>query len=148
MAVKMIATYQFQLFADYHQFYLEDENITQDDNEIWTAEACEKLLAIAPGRIAIGTARNMTVPVTVEIWDREPDEGRSDWDKINDCGIDIDSGKLVILGCTDYYPDAARIELPPGRYHARIYYGGLETLSNDGLDGDDHYKIVLWIEPS
>ena len=29
-------------------------------------------------------------------------------------------------------------------YRARIYYGDLNSLSDDGLDGDDHYKVALW----
>ena len=29
-------------------------------------------------------------------------------------------------------------------YRARIYYGGLNSLSEDGLEGDDHYRVVLW----
>ena len=33
----------------------------------------------------------------------------------------------------EYFPDAARIEPAPGSYRARIYYGGLSSLSQDGL---------------
>jgi len=25
-----------------------------------------------------------------------------------------------------------------------LYYGKLDTLINNGLDGDDHYRIDLW----
>jgi hypothetical protein len=58
--------------------------------------------------------------------------------------IQIDTGRLVIAGCTDYFPDAARIEVEPGTYNALIGYKGLGTLSEDGLDGDDSYHIFLW----
>jgi hypothetical protein len=61
-----------------------------------------------------------------------------------ECSIEIPSGKIVVAGCTDYFPDAARIPVKPGNYRARIYYGDLNSLSEDGLDGGDHYKIVLW----
>lgn len=88
----------------------------------------------------------MTVPVTIEIRDGAPDEPLGEWDQMNECSIEITSGRLVVAGCTDYFPDAARIELPPGHYRARILYGDLETLSGDRLDGDDHYKVVLWTE--
>jgi len=50
----------------------------------------------------------------------------------------------VGAGCTDYFPDAARIEFAPGSYRARIYHGSPSLLSEDALDGDDHYKVVLW----
>jgi len=84
------------------------------------------------------------VPVVVEVADEAPDDDASAWDHVNECSLDVSSGRLVIAGCTDYFPDAARIELPPRSYRARIYYGNLAALSADGLNGDDHYKIVLW----
>ena len=68
-----------------------------------------------------------------------------DWDQVNECDIDVPSGKIVVAGCTDYFPEAARIEVQPGHYRARIYYGNLNSLSHDGLDGDDQYKVVLWL---
>ena len=34
--------------------------------------------------------------------------------------------------------------MPAGDYAARISHGGLNTLSEDGLDGDDRYRIQLW----
>jgi hypothetical protein len=32
----------------------------------------------------------------------------------------------------------------PGVYRARVFYGKLASLSDDGLEGDDHYRIILW----
>jgi hypothetical protein len=86
----------------------------------------------------------MNVPVVVEITDSEPDADLSAWDHVNECSVEVSSGRVVIAGCTDYFPDAARIELVPGSYRARLYYGSLRSLSEDGLDGDDHYRVVLW----
>ena len=143
----MITTYKFDLFADYFQFYLKDEGADGDLSENWTPEAVDRLLALGHGIIGIGTVRNMIVPVTVEIHDTEPDETLDEWDLTNECSIEISSGKLVVAGCTDYLPDAARIELSPGHYRVRIFYDGLKTLSADGLDGEDHYKVVLWRQP-
>ena len=84
----------------------------------------------------------MNVPFVVEISDIEPDTDLSAWDHVNECTVEVPSGRVVIAGCTDYFPDAACIELAPGSYRARIYYGGLSSLSEDGLLGDDHYKLV------
>ena len=86
----------------------------------------------------------MNVRVVVEIAEGAPDEDLSDWDQVNECSLEAPSGRVVIAGCTDYFPDAARIELSPGSYRARIYYGKLNALSADDLDGDDHYRIILW----
>lgn len=137
--------FHYELFADYFQFYLQDEQAKGDLSNSWTSEAVERELALAPGTIGVGTARNMTVPVTVEVREHAPaKEDFSIWDQINECSIDVPSGSLVIAGCTDDFSDADRIPLSPGCYRARIYYGQLHDLSDDGLDGNDHYKIVLW----
>src|SRR5262245_31348180 len=137
--------YTYELFADYYQFYLQDEKAEGDLSDSWTKEATDNLLALAPGTIGVGTARNMDVPVTVQILDAAPtDKNFFEWDQVNECSIEAPSGSIVIAGCTDYFPDAARIPVEPGTYRARIYYGKLDALSEDGLEGNDHYKIVLW----
>lgn len=143
----MKRTLTFQIFADYYQFYLQDEPVQGNLGDSWTEEAVERLLAIAPGTVGIGTVRNMDVPVVVEIADERPDDDVADWDQVNECSLDVASGRIVIAGCTDYFPDAARILVPPGSYRVRAYYRGLESLSDDGLEGDDHYRLVLWPAP-
>ncbi len=136
--------HHFDLFADYHQFYLQDERVDGNLGDSWTQEATDRLLAMTDGTIGVGTVRNMTVPVDVEVLDAEPRDPFDEWDQINECSIDVKSGRIVVAGCTDYLPDAARIQVPPGMYRARIYYGKLDALSENGLEGEDHYRVVLW----
>jgi hypothetical protein len=68
----------------------------------------------------------------------------SAWDHVNECTIEVPPARVLIAGCTDYFPDTARIEPVPGSYRARPYYGSLSSLSEDCLDGDDYYRVVLW----
>jgi hypothetical protein len=138
---------KLELFADYFQFYILDEKVELDLGDNWTNEAVNKLLVSTNGVIAIGTVRNMTVPVTVKTFDSEPlflSDSENLIGKINECDLEITSGKIVIMGCTDYFPDAKRMELENGIYRARIYYGNLDKISEDGLDGDDFYEVHLW----
>jgi hypothetical protein len=65
-------SFEPSLFADHFQFYIQDEAATRNLSRIWDEEATARMLAIAPGTIGIGTARNMDVPVAVEIRDQEP----------------------------------------------------------------------------
>jgi len=136
--------YTYRLFADYFQFYLQDEAADGNLGEAWTDQAVEDLLALAPGTIGVGTVRNMEVLVTLEILSAPPALELDGWDQAVECDIDVPTGRLVIAGCTDYFPDAARIALEPGNYRVRIRYGGFDTLSEDGLAGDDRYDLVLW----
>jgi hypothetical protein len=143
----MARTFEYKLFADYHQFYLQDESVEGNLGDSWTPEAVARDLAVAPGTIGIGTVRNATVPVVVEITDSKPDDDLNRWDQVTECSIEVTSGRLVVAGCTDYFPDAARIDVPPGSYRARIYSGNLNSVSDDGLDCDDHYRVALWSAP-
>jgi len=136
--------FEYNLFADYFQFYLQDESAEGDLRDSWTEEAVARLLALAPGAVGVGTVRNVNVPVAVEVLDVEPDSDLDSWDHVTECSLEVATGRIVIAGCTDYFPDAARIEVEPGTYHARISYGSLDTLSEDGLDGNDHYRVQLW----
>ena len=145
----MIKLYRYNLFADYFQFYLQDEEVDGDLSDAWTEQAVNDLLAIAPGTIGVGTVRNMDVPVEVEVLQSAPSDSFDKWDQVHECDIEVKSGTIVIAGCTDYFPEAARIKVEPGSYRARVYYGKLDSLSEDGLDGDDHYRVALWLsDPS
>jgi hypothetical protein len=101
------------------------------------------MLALGPHAIGVRTAQNMTVPVSLRICDAGPDIGDADFERVNECTIEIQTGRLVVAGCTDYFPDAPRIEVSPGTYHAVIGYRGLNTVSENGLDGEDSYHIFL-----
>jgi hypothetical protein len=37
--------------------------------------------------------------------------------------------------------------LAPGSYRTRAYYGKLGELRDDGLDGNDHYRLDVWEAP-
>jgi hypothetical protein len=82
-----------------------------------------------------------------KIVDDNPDDDINSWDQATECSIEVTSGRLVVAGCTDYFPDAARIDISSGSYRARIYSGNLDSLSADGLNGDDYYRVVLWNAP-
>lgn len=136
-----------ELFADYFQFYIQDEEVEGNLSDSWTDHANRILLATTTGTIGVGTVRNMDVPVTLKLFETQPDylpDPGNTIGQINECDIEISSGKLVIAGCIDYFPDAKRISLENGIYRARIYYANLDTISEDGLEGDDYYEIHLW----
>jgi hypothetical protein len=137
--------HEFKLFADYSQFYLQDdEEGIGDLSEAWTPQASERLLAVAPGVVGIGTARNMTVPVVIEVLEHEPDADFDQWEHVVEGGLELKSGRLVVAGCTDYLPDAARVPVAAGKYRVRMCCRGLQTISANGLEGDDTYRVQLW----
>jgi hypothetical protein len=132
----------FELFADYYQFYLWDETISPDAPTEWDEVDVERRIKVAPHVVVVCPIRNMTVPVVIEIHDSEPSHDESQWDHIAECSLDLPSGKLQIHECTG--GSVARFLVSPGTYRVRAFYGALGTLRNNDLDGDDHYRIVLW----
>jgi len=144
-----VSRLELSIFADYFQFYVQDDVPVPgmvDFSDGWSPEAVDRQLAAVARAIAVGTSRNMTVPVTIEIASAPPDDDPTA-ELVTEASLDVESGRLVVLGCTDYAPNAARIEVVPGRYRARVFYYDQEKLSADKLDGDDRYRVVLWPAP-
>ena len=80
----------------------------------------------------------------MDILEHAPEDDFPEWDHVVEAGLDVASGRIVIAGCTDYFPDAKRVEVRPGSYRVRVSYGALDTLSEDGLSGDDRYRLQRW----
>jgi hypothetical protein len=147
-----MSQHNFNLFADYFQFYIQDESVGGSLADAWNEEAFNRMLAIAPGVVAVGTVRNTHVPVSIEILDSAPPLNLDDWDHVVECTILIKNSSIVVAGCTDYLPEAARVDIAPGIYRVRIGYAGLTTVSADILTGNDRYSLQFWpaaaIEPT
>ena len=144
MGLIFLKSYQLEIFADYNQVLLHDEAIEDDISESWSEKAYIQMVDVADGVVSLATARNLDVPIEVVVCGAEPSEDADSWDHVVQCGINLPSGRLIVRGVSDYLPSAKRIELMPGQYSAWLLYGGLDTLSDDGLEGDDHYKVLLW----
>ena len=137
-------TIELTIFADYHQFYLQDDDERFGNlSDAWTPEATERLIAVTEHVVGIGTVRNMNVPVRIEVGPQLPTLDRSQWDKVNRASLVCDTGRIVVAGCADYFPDAKRLSVSPGTYDVLVGYKDLGSLSEDGLEGADSYHIFL-----
>jgi len=136
---------EFEIFADYHMIFVQDNAMKDEYNDVdWSDEDLRDMLYIINSGFIIGTARSMTVPLTVNIHESEPVINQLEWDQIVACSIDLPSGVLSISGTSDYIEDHKKITLKPGAYNAVICYTGLGTISDDGLEGDDSYFLNIW----
>jgi hypothetical protein len=135
---------QYTVFADYFQFYVCDEAIETDTAAIWNEVTVSAMLATGPDLVAIGTARNIEVPVTLEVFEGEPALDLAEWDQVIDCDLAVTSGKLLLLGCTQSPDDAPKLPIAAGHYRARVAYANLASVSDDYLEGDDRYRVQLW----
>jgi len=137
--------FEFEVLAECQQFYVHDE---MADFELldWTRQASNRLLAVSPDAISVGTIRGPAfVPVVLELSDKAPGDDLNQWDQVNECSFKITSGHLVVgnVFCGGNRIEDRRIPVEPCAYRARIYYGNLASVTRDGI-GEDHYRVVLW----
>ena len=144
--VKVAQSYKLQVFADYHQFYLLDEQTNFVPPDDWEEQLVTRLLAVAPGIIGVGTVRNMSVPISIVVVEKRPENDGSAWNHIVEASLEVGSGEIVIMGSSDTQEEARHLQLDAGAYRVRVHYRGLASVSESGLVGDDYYHILLWPE--
>ncbi|TXN70472.1 hypothetical protein [Methylobacterium sp. WL6] len=137
-------TRRYRIFADYHQFYLWDHGVSPDAPTDYTEEDTLRRIKTVPYVVVVQPERDMEVPVEVEVTNHPACLDLDAWDHVVEASLDLPSGRLEIHECTGGSVDV--LTVTPGTYRVRAYHGGLGTLSEDRLDGDDHYRIVLWLD--
>ena len=135
--------YAGELFADYFQIYLRDED-HPDLPDDYTDESIARRLIAGPHAVIIHTARNMTVPVRVEWHESRPEPDLEGFQHVAEAAILCRSGRLVLAGLSDYEPSAPRLGMTAGAIGVRVGFAGLDTLDETGLEGEDAYLLQLW----
>jgi hypothetical protein len=135
--------FQGDLLADFFQIYLRDEAY-HDLPDDYTDEVIARRLMVGPYAVILHTARNMTVPIRIEWHGQRPTLDLDAYQHVVEACFDCPSGKLVLAGMTDYEPTAPRLSVKAGPLGVRASLSGLDTLSEDGLVGDDRYLVQLW----
>lgn len=139
------------VFADNFQFHLQDKKYECEYPESWNEEIMNGLFVAGTGIIGIGTVRDLDVEVAIEVHSAPLEEKQkeqlpdlSEWDHAVQCTLDLPSGQLMISGPTGDSDEAVVLELAPGHYGVRIFWGNLEDVDDVGFEGEDLYKIVMW----
>ena len=137
--------HRFNIFADYNHFLVHDSDSHYEQlADQWTQAAVANTFVQGDDYVAVGTARPMVVPVEVRVESSEPAIGPGQYDRVVYGTLSVPTGELVVAGPTDNGASGGRVSVQPGAYRVRVLYSGLETLSADGLDGDDSYVVQLW----
>ena len=96
----MVQRQAFDVFADYHQFYLWDRGMTNQAPEDYTPEDVRRRLKTGPHVVVIQPERNTTVPVEVEVHDADPGFDPAAWDHIVEASLHLPTGQLQVHECT------------------------------------------------
>lgn len=140
----MIARKVFEILADYHQFCIWSHKNRLAPGTI-TDEDCIRRIVVGIEQITLMPERNMPVPVALEICGAEPAVSLADYDHIVEASIALPHGVVVVTDLSGMFLDETPIE--PGQYRLRFCGAALDTLSEDGLEGDDRYVVTLWPAP-
>ena len=132
-----------QVFADYFQIYLRDEGDAVLPTHFTQADLATRLI-VGPHAVILMAPRNMMTPIRVEWSLAPPDVDFSKWQHVVDSHFDCPTGRLVLAGVTDYEPTATRLTVRPGALGVRASFAGLDTISPNGLEGEDHCLVQLW----
>ncbi|MFJ2930610.1 hypothetical protein ACIPIU_37060 [Streptomyces massasporeus] len=149
----MTTTAELTLFADYFQIHVSDADSDGDLSDAWTDQAVADHLAVAQDALGIGTTVNVNVSVTVVVLPQEPSDDSSEFDHVVEAGLDVSLGRLMVLGCTDYGPDAATFEVPPGWNRVRAARSNLARAAQADIDSDEspetteQIRIQVWPAP-
>lgn len=111
-----MAVHRFTIFADYFQFIVQDENSKDDFGTLWNDDAVAMMVAAGETALSLGTLRNVDVSVEVHVVDGFPEIQLEDFDHAVEGTFTSPTGKIAVMGCTDFFPDASRLEVKPGSY--------------------------------
>ena len=131
-----------EVFADYHQFYVQDGGLFPDAPTDWTDEDIQNRVKVAESVVVVCPIRNTAVPVEIELQLGEPSVSLGKFDHVATCTLKLPTGILQVHECTG--GEVLRWSVAPGNYSVMVLFSGLDTLSQNGLEGNDHYRIVLW----
>ena len=128
---------ELTLYADYHQIHAFDEGSQADLGDAWTDQAMADHLAVSQDAVAIGAAVNVNVAVSVEVLDGPPVADLAEFDHVVEASICCSSGQLVVMGCTDFEPDARRFPVVTGWLRLRASQSNLDRAYRAGIDSDE-----------
>jgi hypothetical protein len=135
-----------EIFADYFQFYIKDGVANPFAPTDWNELDVLRKVKVAQNLIVICPVRNMTVSVEIEVQSLKPNIDINDFDHVVLCSLDLPSGVLVVDQCTG--TEVLRWQISSGTYCVLAIFSNLDSLSENGLDGADHYRVVLWPDRS
>jgi hypothetical protein len=140
--------YTLDFLTQHGQFYLtSDKAQGLDSNAIkWTHDDFTSKIAFAKNALIIfpqcyGHVRGELSILKTEVEDTDFEK----YDHVVEGSIDVNSGELQLLDCPSSSIELD-IKLLPGTYRLRIYMSNLESTFIDDQEGNDYYKMEMWLD--
>jgi len=133
----MAAAKRFTLYADFGQIHLCDPAGPGSLEEAWTAQATEDRIADGGDIVGIGAKDTDDVKVSVEILAAAPEDDAAAWDHVTESSVDVESGSVAVLGCSDELKKAKRFPVKPGAWRVRASHANLAK-------GREEIRLQMW----
>lgn len=131
------SSHSFEVFADYFQFCVWDAGLELVPPCDLNEEDVRRMVKVEP---------NVVVVLELVLCEADPGCEDSKCDHVVECGVALPTGKLQVVECGGR-PVVFDLKVSQGSYRMRVEFAGLATLSEDGIEGDDRYKLTLWPGP-
>lgn len=128
---------RFTLYADFGQIHVRDPKGTRSLEDAWTAAATDDRVADGGDIVGIGAKDSDDVSVSVELLPSVPQDDFAAWDHVTESSLDVASGAIVVLGCTDEVAKAKRVAAAPGTWRVRASHANLQK-------GRERIRLQLW----
>jgi hypothetical protein len=127
----------------YSQIYIVDGMMDSLYNGYsWTEEDFNSMLCVQDRFVIMGIATSLTVPFYANILNEPPQVTFDLYSHIVECSIEATTG-IRIFGDFDEEEYNLAISLNPGVYGLLACYKDLDSISFDGLEGNDSYHVFL-----
>lgn len=121
---------------------MQDGKVDPPAPEDWTDIDIANRAKVAQNVVVVCPLRNVLVSVELEVHAQKSSIQLSRWDHVVLCDLSLPSGRLQVHECTG--GELLNWAITPGHYQVALLYSGLGTLSQDGLQGEDTYHVLLW----
>ena len=117
---------------------------------MWTSQTSSDQISVDGDAAIVGAVVSVYVRVLVEVLARAPEGDSGDFDYVAEVSLECRSGRLVIMGCTDFEPEASRFEVPSGMLRLRVSKSNLDAAVTAGVESDEslmtmeYVRIQVW----
>lgn len=137
--------YEYRIYVKGTGFSLYDDDARADADALWRVLPDEQLIAVGDRVVSVRAEHDKYVRVLVDVSELEPTDHETNLALVGEGSLDVPSGRIVIAGSADCFPDAARIPVRPALYRLKVYAGSLDTIYGGLRRSQDHYRVVLWL---
>jgi len=148
-----IAATEGEIFTEYNMFQLADIHSlpTGDLDSVPAAPSDDDLVTVKDNYATFNSALADNYPyVVIEYWSAEPPDAEGAWERLAERKITFEGGQLRLFSQIDRRPGQHELQIPPGRYHMRVWCRGRKQAQALAESDDmyphsvEHWLIRLW----